>query len=133
MKIDYVVNPSNLRPEDVFALLGRSGIAHPDKTIDRISRAIDGSAVIATAWHDGCLVGYSNAISDLAWIGYISQLAVDPKYQGQGIGKMLVEKIKQTLGDEVTLVVHSADTAKDFYRVIGFEEYNNVFKKSRTR
>lgn len=133
MNINYIINPSTLNPQDVFDLFQKAGTSQSNKTVDRISRSIKGSSVVATAWHNGRLIGYSNAISDFAWIGHISQLAVDPEYQGQGIGRNLIEKLQQELGDEVTLIVHSADKAKGFYRSIGFEEYNNMFKISRTR
>lgn len=133
MNIDYVINPTNLNPQDVFDLFKKSGIDQPNKTIDHISRSMKGSAVIVTAWHNKRLIGYSNAISDLSWVGHISQLAVDPEYQGQGIGRSLIEKIKQTLGDEITLMVHSSEIAKDFYRSVGFKEYNDMFVFPRIR
>ncbi|WPU64724.1 GNAT family N-acetyltransferase [Peredibacter starrii] len=133
MNIDYVINPTDLDPHDVFELFQRAGILKPNKTIGRISRSMKGSAVIVTAWHNNRLIGYSNAISDFSWVGHISQLAVDPEYQGQGIGRNLVEKIKQTLGDEVSLMVHSSEVAKDFYRAIGFKDYHDMFVLPRSR
>ena len=133
MKIDYVIDPTNLNPQDVFDLFQKSGISQPNKTVSRISRSMKGSAVITTAWHNNLLIGYSNAISDLSWVGHISQLAVDPEYQGKGIGKNLIEAIKQTLGNEVTLMVHSSKKAKGFYEAIGFKEYSDMFVFSRSQ
>jgi ribosomal protein S18 acetylase RimI-like enzyme len=124
---------SELKPESVLRLFDKAGISKPDWTTERMQRALKGSAVVVTAWKESQLVGFANAITDFAWIAYLSQLAVDPEYQGKGIGKHLVELVLAELGEEVTLIVHSAEAASEFYLRAGFKSYSNVFRFPRKR
>lgn len=124
---------SELSAEAVLRLFDLAGIFKPNWTIERMERALKGSSVVATAWKESQLIGFASAITDFAWIAYLSQLAVNPQYQGNGIGKHLVELVRSELGDEVTLIVHSADAAQGFYRSAGFESYSNVFRYPRKR
>lgn len=111
----------------------RFGIAKPGWTTELLRRALKGSSLIVTAWEGTRLIGFSNFILDFAWIAYLSQLAVDPEFQGKGIGKKLIDLILCELGDEITLVVHSADAASGFYQHVGFEPYSNFLRISRKR
>ena len=111
-------------------VLIRAGILHPGWNEERLGRAIDGSSVVITAWDGEKLVGIARSISDFAWCGYLSQLAVLPEYQGQGIGKKLIDLTMEKLGDEVSLLVHSKE-APEFYKKIGFEEYLDCYRFKR--
>lgn len=117
----------------VLALFYAAGIGKPNWTLERLKRSINNSTLVVTAWENEKLVGYLSAISDLSWVGYISQLAVHPDHQKMGIGKELIQKAEKTLGDEVTLVLHSSDQAKKFYESNGFEAYSNVYRHKRKR
>ncbi|HEV3137590.1 MAG TPA: GNAT family N-acetyltransferase, partial [Pirellulales bacterium] len=79
------------------------------------------------------LIGFARVISDFARSAYLSQLAVMPQFQNQGIGKHLVGQVLQELGDEVSLLVHSADSARGFYEAVGFEPYSNVYRVNRRK
>lgn len=75
----------------------------------------------------GCVVLFpTNAEKTSA---QLMQMAVDPDYQGQGIGKLLVAKLldfsKQQGIKEVTC--HSRQNVNDFYHKIGFEIYGEAF------
>jgi ribosomal protein S18 acetylase RimI-like enzyme len=134
MEIRYTVNPVILpEPELVLTLLERAGISFPNWTTERMDRALKGSSVVVCAWHDDQLVGFARAITDFAWCAYLSQLAVMPQFQNQGIGKSLVTHIMKAVGEEVSLLVHSADKAIEFYKSTGFEPYSNVFRIKRQK
>ena len=91
------------------------------------------SSVVVCAWEGRELVGFARAISDFAWCAYLSQLAVMPHSQHQGIGRRLVELVCERLGDEVSLLVHSAEPATGFYQKLGFEQYPNVYRLGRKK
>lgn len=134
MDIRYEVNPSqSVKAQAVLGLFEQAGISKPNWSIERMNRALSKTSVVACAWHQDQLVGFASAISDFAWIGYLSHLAVKPQFQSKGIGKRLIELVAQELGDEVTLVVHSAESATRFYQTAGFELYSNVYRAKRKR
>lgn len=134
MNLHYKLNTAeSLKADAVLSLFALAGISKPNWSEERLSRAMKGSSVIVSAWDNDQLIGFGSAISDSAWIGYLSQLAVAPKYQGLGIGKEIVSRITKELGDEVTLLLHSAPEAVKFYESVGFEPYTNVFKLQRRK
>lgn len=117
----------------VLALFYAAGIGKPNWTFERLQRSINNSSLVVTAWDKENLVGYLSVISDLSWVGYISQLAVHPEHQKMGIGQELIQLTEKTLGEEVTLVLHSSDQATKFYEKLGFDLYTNVFKRKRKK
>jgi ribosomal protein S18 acetylase RimI-like enzyme len=128
MDIRYEMNPKPLPPsEKVLALFEKTGLLRPNWSVERMDRALRNGSVVACAWHLDELVGFARAISDFTWIGYLSQLAVAPNFQRQGIGKQLVTNVLQQLGEGVSLLVHSADNAIEFYDAVGFKPYSNVY------
>lgn len=131
--IDYKTSPTFPTPDAVIELFNKSGIGKPNWTPERITRSMNGSAVVITAWKKEMLIGYISVISDHAWAGYITQLCVHPDFQKQGIATKLIDHAKEKLGDEVTLVVHSSDTGIKFYEAYGFESYSNVFRLKRVK
>lgn len=131
MNFQFKISPDYPKPESVLTLFNNAGIGKPNWTSERLDRAMRGSSLVITAWENEKLVGYVSVITDLAWVGYITQLAVDPSQHKMGIGKKLIQLAEKNLGDEVTLVVHSSDNATKFYENYGFVPYSNVFKLKR--
>ena len=134
MNIQFKTSPDFYpNPESVLALFNKAGIGKPNWTPERLERAMKGSSLVISAWENENLVGYISVISDHAWAGYITQLAVDPSQQKMGIGKKLIQNAEAHFGNEVTLVVHSSDAATKFYEAYGFEAYADVYKLKRKR
>uniref|UniRef100_A0A224XBV7 Serotonin N-acetyltransferase n=1 Tax=Hypericum perforatum TaxID=65561 RepID=A0A224XBV7_HYPPE len=69
------------------------------------------------------LIGMARATSDHAFNATIWDVLVDPDYQGQGLGKALVEKIiKVLLQKDIGNITLFADSrVVEFYRNLGFE------------
>ncbi|XP_068640358.1 histone acetyltransferase TAP1-like, partial [Aristolochia californica] len=69
------------------------------------------------------LIGMARATSDHAFNATIWDVLVDPSYQGQGLGKALVEQlIRALLQRDIGNITLFADSkVVDFYRNLGFE------------
>jgi len=116
-----------LEAEEVANVFKKSGIVRPVDDLERIQRMIDHADIIVTARNNGQLVGIARAITDYSYCCYLSDLAVDAEYQRSGIGKELVRRIREKLGDEVSLLLVSAPNAVDYYPRIGFEKSDKAF------
>jgi N-acetylglutamate synthase len=84
----------------------------------RVAMAEDHIIAVALCGHDGRR-------------GYIYHLAIDPKYQRRGLGKILVEECLrrlQTAGIQraIILVAGYNDSGRFFWRSIGWEELHGV-------
>ncbi|KAL0916159.1 hypothetical protein M5K25_013648 [Dendrobium thyrsiflorum] len=69
------------------------------------------------------LIGMARATSDHAFNATIWDVLVDPSYQGQGLGKALVEQVVRALlrQDIGNITLFADNKVVDFYRNLGFE------------
>lgn len=88
---------------------------------------LDNSNLIISAWAAGKLIGISRALTDFCYCCYLSDLAVDKKYQRIGIGKELIEMTRKEIGEQSMLLLLSAPGAMNYYPKIKFEKVNNGF------
>ena len=82
--------------------------------------------MVISAWDGPRLIGICRALTDFSYCCYLSDLAVESAYQGQGIGSELVAQLRASIGDEVTLILLSAPDAMSFYPKIGFTLADNA-------
>lgn len=116
-------NVSTRELEELFAaakLGGRVG--------EKIRRAFVNSPLVCLAYEGARLIGASRAITDGEYHGLIYDVAVYPEYQGQGIGRRMMEELLERL--PVWRVMLGADEAvQGFYRTFGFENYPDVMAR----
>lgn len=122
-----------LDPREVARVFDASGIIRPTGDVARIERMLAGADLVLSAWDAGRLIGVCRALTDHSYCCYLSDLAVDAAYQRQGIGKHLISKLREVLGDEVSLVLLSAAGAMDYYPHIGMSKADNAFVIKRSR
>lgn len=122
-----------LDPLDIVRVFENSGIRRPTTDLPRIARMFASPCLVLSAWDGETLIGVSRSLTDFAYCCYLSDLAVDRKYQHQGIGRELVRRTQAIIGDEVSLILLSAPEAMDYYPKIGFEPARNAFIVKRMR
>lgn len=130
--IEYHQNLS-LDPVEVARLFDASGINRPTSDLRRIERMLAAPCLTMSAWQGGRLVGVSRSLTDHAYCCYLSDLAVDQAFQGRGIGKELIRRTREAIGDEVSLILLSAPGAMSYYPHQGFEPADNAFIIRRKR
>ncbi len=77
---------------------------------------------VYSAWDGEELVGLISAMDDGIMNAYINYLLVKPEYQLKGIGKNLVEKVKQHYNDYQRIAVITMMRESKFYEYCGFEK-----------
>jgi GNAT superfamily N-acetyltransferase len=115
----------------VAELFRRAELNRPYDDLRRMAAMLANANHILTAWDGPRLVGVARALTDGAYCCYLSDLAVDPDYQGRGVGRELVLRTKQSVGNRVTVYLFSVPGALDFYREIGMEQLDNGFRLQR--
>ena len=86
-----------------------------------LMNALSNSHTLITAWDGARLVGLGNAISDGHLVVYYPHLLVHPEYQGRGIGKMIIERLKTKYKGFHQQVLVADGKAVPFYEKCGFE------------
>jgi predicted N-acetyltransferase YhbS len=97
------------------------GERRPINNLQTFESMLKHANLIITAWDGDQLIGISRSLTDFSYVAYLADLAVDQKYQRQGIGKKLVDETKIRLGPDCMIVLLAAPKAKDYYQHIGFE------------
>lgn len=87
---------------------------------DKLVVAMRNFETVFSAWDGNKLIGLICAMDDGIMTAYIHYLLVNPEYHNLGIGKTLVEKIKETYKDYLRIVLVSYNEAIGFYKSCGF-------------
>ncbi len=126
--IDYCIEPG-LTVDEFIDVLRRSTLAErrPVSHHQTIERMLANASVVVTARHNGQLVGVSRAISDFAYCTYLSDLAVDEAFQGQGIGRELVRRTHEAAGLATMLILLAAPRAATYYPYIGMTRHESCW------
>jgi predicted N-acetyltransferase YhbS len=123
----YAVEKS-LDVSEFIEVLKNSTLAErrPIDDEQRISSMCNNANLIITARLDGKLIGVARSITDFVYCTYLSDLAVDVKYQKKGIGKRLIEETKK-LTPQAKLILLSAPASVDYYPKIGMTKHNHCY------
>ncbi len=93
---------------------------------DRMIKAFQNAGTIVSAWNNKQLVGLIEVLDDGELTAYIHYLLVRPEYQKRGIGKKLLEMVKEQYRNYLYLIV-ICEKKKN----VGFYE-NSDFEKMET-
>ncbi|MBW6417192.1 GNAT family N-acetyltransferase [Celeribacter sp. PS-C1] len=127
--ITYAIEP-DLSASEFLSLLAASTLAErrPVNQPQRIARMLANSDLIVTARDAvGHLVGVARSVTDFAYCLYCSDLAVDVRFQGRGIGKALLQETVSAAPEVKTHLLLSAPGAMSFYEAAGYEAAGNCF------
>ncbi|MGN0036270.1 MAG: GNAT family N-acetyltransferase [Bacteroidaceae bacterium] len=104
--------------EELFLSVEWSSGHYPEK----LEIAMQNYATVYTAWDDDTLVGLISAMDDGIMTAYIHYLLVRPDYQGTGIGKQLLDKVKDKYKDYLRITLISYNKECGFYEHQGFKK-----------
>jgi GNAT superfamily N-acetyltransferase len=108
--------------ENLFLSVEWSSGHFPEKLVI----AMKNFETVYSAWDGDRLVGLVCAMDDGIMNAYVHYLLVHPDYQLKGIGKQLVERIKNHYKDYMRIVVVAYDAEMKFYEYCGFEKSDDA-------
>lgn len=103
--------------ERLFLSVEWSSGQYPDK----LKIAMRNYSTVFSAWDGDKLVGMICSMDDGVMTAYVHYLLVDPEYQGQTIGRTLIEMVKEHYKDYLRIVLISYNDEVHFYENCGFE------------
>lgn len=126
--IQYSLEPE-LSVDEFIGLLEKSTLAERRPVADkaRIEEMLRNADLIVCARDGDALVGVSRAITDWSFCTYLSDLAVDPAYQGRGIGRELIAHTHRRAGRHTTLILLAAPQAESYYPHIGMSQHGSCW------
>ena len=100
----------------LFRSVGWSSGEYPEKLVI----AMRNFETVFSAWDGDDLIGMVCAMADGIMTAYVHYMLVDPDHQGMGIGKHLMEMIKEKYSDYLRIVLVAYDRELGFYERCGF-------------
>lgn len=88
---------------------------------DKLVTAMKNFSTVYSAWDGDKLIGMICSMDDGVMNAYIHYLLVDPEYQGQTIGRTLVEMTKEHYKDYMRVVLIAYKDEAHFYENCGFK------------
>lgn len=119
MTIQYTFQTNRLTEENLqqlFASVEWESANYPE----RLYHAMLNSHSVIMAWDKDRLVGLANALSDDVMTVYFHYVLTDPEYQGQGIGRRMMQQILAKYETYYTKVLVAYPKAITFYARLGF-------------
>ncbi|GAA3018037.1 GNAT family N-acetyltransferase [Tetragenococcus solitarius] len=130
MEVEIKVNEP-MTVEQVTQLYQETGFEKPLNDKKRLQNMIDHTPLVFSSWKDGKLLGLARCLTDFEYFCYLSDILILPSYQKQGIGRKLVNEIKQYLGTRVTLSLRAEDKATGFYERLEFAPTDKMYRIHR--
>jgi len=83
--------------------------------------------LLLTAWDGPMMVGIARTLTDFSYVGYLADLAVRGSHQRRGIGKELIRRTRELMGERSMLVLLAAPKAVDYYPKLGFTKHESAW------
>ena len=131
--MNYTITEERLTAEEYIDFLKRTdlGAQYPKERFEeRINTLVKRVSLSLTARSlEGELIGVGFGITDFAYWLFLTDLGVDRRYTGQGIGRALVKKLHELAGGEKNIVLYTCanENAVPFYEKLGMTRPNDVF------
>jgi len=117
MDIRLQFDTSGINFQQVSDVLQTVGMAYHAAALHQ--RAFENSFVVVFAFSRNQLIGFGRAISDGAYQAALYDIAVLPEYQGEGVGKLIVENIVRHCPN-CNLILYAAPGKDKFYEKFSF-------------
>ncbi|MBO4346089.1 MAG: GNAT family N-acetyltransferase [Lachnospiraceae bacterium] len=117
--VDYIT------PEEYLELRKKVGwMLFP---VEEARNCVENAYMVICVRNDDEAIGVVRLLWDGGYVAFLSDVIVDPRFQGQGIGRTLVESVIKRIKDDmkpgykVKLNLNSAKGKEPFYEKFGFK------------
>ena len=121
---EYDISFNSPKVEDFANLRLKIGWGEIDHSL--VKQSFDNSLFHVAIYHHETLIAMGRVVGDGFMYFYIQDVIVDPKYQGKGLGNMIMEQIENYLSKAVvkgsTIGLLAAKGKEAFYRKFGYIE-----------
>lgn len=120
---------NTITPEEYMEM--RKAVCWSSFPLEQAAEGLKNSAILYCIRDNGRPIGIGRAVSDHGYVVYIADVIVIPEYQGQGLGREIMEyllsEIKSSLkpGYRVMISLLAAQGKEKFYNKFGFVDRPN--------
>jgi ribosomal protein S18 acetylase RimI-like enzyme len=104
-----------------------------NKTPEDLKTVFTNSRYKCFVYDDDKIVGVGRALADGVDVSYIADVAIHPDYQGQGIGKAIVNKLVEFSKGYNKILLFASIGKEPFYAKLGFDKMNTAMAIFKNR
>lgn len=114
--------PENVELVDLYDSVGWSAYTEDSRSL---GMSITNSTYLVTARNRGDLIGLARGMSDDVSVFYLQDLVVRPEFQGEGVGRRLLEMSleKHSHVRQTVLMTDDDQRIHDLYQSLGFSAF----------
>ncbi|MFT6896964.1 MAG: ribosomal protein S18 acetylase RimI-like enzyme [Paraglaciecola sp.] len=72
------------------------------------------------------IIGVGRALADGVDCSYICDVAIDPEYQGMGLGRQVIKKLLNLSAGHKKIILYANPGKEGFYTKLGFKQMNTA-------
>jgi ribosomal protein S18 acetylase RimI-like enzyme len=91
-----------------------------EKDPDDLKVCFTNSMFTCFVFDQGLLVGAGRAVADGIDCSYLCDVAVHPRYQGRGLGKEIIGRLRDFSASHRKIILYANPGKEGFYRKLGF-------------
>ena len=126
MNIIYKYDNNNVNFDDVRNILIEAFSGRKIDNKENIEKAFLNSSHVVYVYDGDKLIGFARDISDIEW-AIIYNVALKPSYQSYGIGKEIIKRLVNNLGER-HIFTYTHPRTLSFYEHLGFRRSKMAFK-----
>lgn len=130
MSFDFITNFDEVRQEqllDLFQSAWWTKTRSPEQVTKMVEHTAFNFGLVDT--QEDQLVAYTRVLSDRVFKGLLFDVIVDPAYRGQGLGKMIVQKVleQEAIQQLEVVELYCLPEHQSYYEQFGFRLMNEKF------
>lgn len=125
--MDFQINP-DLRTIDwkeiseIFQLVNW-GVRNPDE----IEKSFEKSSITCFVRNERKIIGFGRTVDDGKYYALLVDIVVRPEYQSKGIGKRIVNELKNRLKGYHFITLTAAPNKEGFYQKLGWKKQRSAY------
>lgn len=119
MNLRYQENSNNIPWEKVPKLLEKVGMSFTDAL--KHQKSFEASYAVVFVFDGIELIGFGRTISDGVRQSAVYDVAIEPSYQGYGIGREIINRLVKATPD-CNFILYASPGKEGFYNKLGFKK-----------
>jgi GNAT superfamily N-acetyltransferase len=123
----YQLNPNLATVDWQYVLQLFQKINWKHRVAEEIENAFKLSTTTIFVYHEEKIIAFGRVVGDGRYYAMLADIVVDPDFQGQGLGKYLVNSLNAQLVNYHFVNLSAAPGADNFYKSLGWKKQTTSF------
>ncbi len=124
MQFEWYYTQTNIDWEELSNLYKIAPLG--DKKANALKTVFSNSLFKCFVFNENKLIGAGRALADGLDCSYICDIAIHPDFQGVGLGKEIINKLKEFSCEHKKIILYANPGKEGFYKKLGFKRMNTA-------